>query len=349
MTRSTERHDTPPGTRVWAIRGVLVALVLLVVLVSGEIAARAAGYQPWRVDDPGIVVEPGGRFFEPHPTLGYRQLPGTFTVRLHTGYTFTVTHGPDTLRATHHPLDSEGDAAARDQIWIFGCSITHGWSVDDDETYPWLLQTQMPDMEVVNFGVNGYGTLHSLIQLREALDRRPKPAVVVLAYAQIHDERNTFTRTRRKSIAPWNRLGTLLQPYARLDDDRLRIAMAEVEYTEFPAMRSSALSHWAEEFYNRLERRMLRSREVTLAILDEFAAVSRAHDVPMLLAGIRSPQLAEVLEWARERGIAAADISVDNRDPRYVNLPHDTHPSPLAHAEFAGKLGAALAGTGYVH
>jgi hypothetical protein len=344
MTRPTDGESTPQGIQRWAIRGTLIALVLLAVIAIGEVAARAVGREPWRVEDPGIVVRPGGQFFEPHPTLGYRHLPGAFDVTLRTGYTFRATHGPNTLRVTQRDHATNA-AEGRPQIWIFGCSITYGWSVNDDETYPWLLQAQRPDAEIVNFGVNGYGTLHSLIQLRDALDDGPRPALVVLAYAQIHDERNTFTRTRRKSIAPWNRLGPLLQPYARLEDDRrLRIAMAEVEYAEFPAMRYSALSHWLEELYDRYERRALHSREVTLAIIEEFVSAARAHDVPVLLAGIRSPQLAEVLAWARQRGIAAADISVDNRDPRYVNLPHDTHPSPLAHREYAVKLHAAIAG-----
>jgi hypothetical protein len=333
--------------RIWLIRGGLLATVVFVLLGAGETAARVVlERQPWHLRTLATVVEPGGVFFQKHPTLGYSHLPGKFTVRLHTGYTFEATNAPDTLRITH----AEGHGAGRghrNEIWIFGCSITYGWSVNDWEAYPWLLQEELPGKEVINFGVNGYGTLHSLIQLREALARGARPELVVLAYGQIHDERNTFTRHRRKTIAPWNRLGPLQQPYARLDGDgRLQVAMADVEYTAFPLMTHSALSHFTEELYNRFEHRALRSREVTLAILDEFVALSRAHGIPVLIAGIRSSELAGVLEWARDRGIPSADISVDDDDPKYVNLPHDPHPSALAHAEYASKLRAALSGLG---
>jgi len=39
------------------------------------------------------------------------------------------------------------------------------------KTFPWLLQERFPQYEVVNFGLNGYSTVQSLIQLREALGR----------------------------------------------------------------------------------------------------------------------------------------------------------------------------------
>jgi hypothetical protein len=334
--------ELPDTLRVWTIRVGLLAGVLLVVLVIGELSARALGHEPWANEDLGIIVEPGGRFFETHPTLGYRHLPGRFVVRLRTGYSFVATHGPDTLRATHGPRQDRAFPPAP-QVWIFGCSMTYGWSVNDWETYPWLLQQRLPNTEVVNFGVNGYGTLHSLIQFREALERGARPKLAVLAYAQIHDERNTFSRTRRKTIAPWNRLGPLLQPYARLDRERgLEVSMAEVEYEAFPLMNQSALSHAAEGIYNRLERRALQSRAVTLALLDEFASLSRKHGIPVVLAGIRSPQLAEVFDWARSQGVSTADISVNDKEPRYVNLPHDNHPSASAHAEYASRLHAAI-------
>lgn len=331
--------------RAWLIRGGLLVAVLTTALAAGEATARLAGLAPWSVDALGIVVKPGGRFFEADPKLGYRHLPGRFKVRLHTGYTFVATHGPDTLRVTGPPRAAR---RRKGPIWIFGCSITYGWSVNDWETYPWLLQARLPDRDVVNFGVNGYGTLHSLLQFREALERGGRPDLVVLAYAQIHDERNTFTRNRRKTIAPWNRLGPLVQPYARLDDEgHLQVAMAELEYREFPLMRWSALSHLLEVLYNRFESRLVRSRQATLGIIEEFAAVSERHGIPLLVAGVRPAQLGPVLEWVRDRGIPAADISVNNRDPRYRNLPHDGHPSALAHAEYADRLYAVLTELGF--
>jgi hypothetical protein len=113
-------------------------------------------------------------------------------VSFSSGLETTVTHGPDTLRITHPP--NGPTSAARPQIWIFGCSFTHGWSLSDEQTYPWQVQRRIPEYEVVNFGVSGYGTVQSLIQFREALEQRSRSDVAIIAYASFHDERNTFSR-----------------------------------------------------------------------------------------------------------------------------------------------------------
>jgi hypothetical protein len=158
------------------------------------------------------------------------------------GYSFVVTHLQNTLRATQ-PIDNYSAADEKPEIWIFGCSFTHGWSLNDEETYPWLLQQRFPDYQIVNFGVSGYGTIHSLFQYRDAL-RMKRPRLAILAYARFHDERNTFARNWRKSIAPKNNMGALKIPYALLSKDgTLQYLDADLYYKELPIMNQMALSH----------------------------------------------------------------------------------------------------------
>lgn len=195
---------------------VIYLLILAVIFVSGtEVILRLKGIMPWQKSEVSIQVDPGGKFFRRHPTLGYTHIPGRFIVTLSSGYSFNVTHLPNALRITH-PIDSNKEPKRKEEIWVFGCSYTHGWSISDEETYPWLLQKQFPEYDVINFGMSGYGTIHSLLQFRDALKTKT-PKVAILAYARFHDERNTFSRTRRKEIVPWNKLGPLVQPYARAD------------------------------------------------------------------------------------------------------------------------------------
>ena len=229
----------------------LLILAVLFVTVA-EVVLRAKGVNPWQKNEVSIQVDPGGTFFRAHPTLGYTHIPGRFTVTLGSGYSFNVAHLPNTLRITR-PIDSYKKPERKEEIWIFGGSFTHGWSINDEETYPWLLQERFPEYDVVNFGVSGYGTIHSMLQFREALKTKT-PKVAILAYAGFHDERNTFSRTRRKRVVPWNRLGPLVQPYAQLDrKGKLQYSFADVEYSEFPMMRYLALAHFIEMNYNRLE------------------------------------------------------------------------------------------------
>jgi hypothetical protein len=340
-----EEMSSPTRARTLLIyAGFLLCLIGLFV-IGAEVVLRAGGFTPWSGEDAAsssIHVEPGERFFQPHPVLGYTHIPGKFVVTLGSGEKrlhFNVTHLADTLRITR-PAGSEQSTAARDEIWIFGCSLTHGWSVNDEETYPSLLQERFPDLNVVNFGVSGYGTVHSLLQFREALKRKT-PKVALLAYADFHDERNTFSRTRRKAVAPWNRLGPLVQPYARLDaSDQLQYFQADVEYSEFPLMRHLAFSHFLETSYDRLERKWLRSHAVSEALVREMARLAREQKIHFIVANIAGPSSLTLPEQA---GISVIDIAVDFARPENTNMPFDPHPSALAHREYAARLEPVIA------
>jgi hypothetical protein len=316
----------------------------LIALVGAEMAVRWLGYQPWQVKEIKITVEPGGKFFTPHPTLGYTHVPGAFNAALPDGYTFKVTHLPDTLRVTH-PLTTYGMGPRKEEIWIFGCSLTHGWTLNDEETYPWLLQEQFPQYEIVNFGVSGYGTLQSLLQFQEALAERPQPRLVILAYASFHDQRNTLLRLRSKEIVPWNKLGPIVQPYAMLDRaGNLTYTLAGMTYQEFPLMRTSALINLLETTYDyKVEDTFYHSHDVTKAIIREFHRQAQAQGIELVVAGLLSDHLtADTLAFSRNEGIKTVDMSVDLSLRANRNLPHDPHPSPAANRQYAQKLGAFL-------
>jgi lysophospholipase L1-like esterase len=337
---AAERTPRPARARRAGLVAAALALGTAVALGLAELGLRAAGFRPWHVPPTDTTVVPGGRFYAPHPLLGYTHIAGKFEVTLGDGYSFRVTHGPDTLRVTGPPAGDDGAPRPGGELWLFGCSLTHGWSLDDGDTWPWLLQERFPDTRVVNFGVGGYGTLQSLIQFREAL-RHGRPRLAVLAYASFHDARNTFLRTRRKEVAPYSSLGPLVQPYGRLDrDGRLRVEMADVTYREFPFMRQLALAHLAEAGWNGLEARAVPSAEVTRAIIAEMAALAKANGVDFAVAFIYERPF--MTDFLRELGVPAVDMSVDLTVPGNTNEPHDIHPSARANRVYAQRLGAYL-------
>jgi hypothetical protein len=117
--------------------------------------------------------------------------------------------------------------------------------------------------KILNFGINGYGTLQSYLLLKD-----PKPKIVDLAYGTIPDERNTFTRSRLKIAFFHNKLGELNQPYAFLSKNNgLKIKYSKVLYNEFFLMRYSALIHFIEKKYNDFEFQNSKSNEVSKLII----------------------------------------------------------------------------------
>ena len=208
MTLSTKPQTLRRRKKIFLITNYLVMISILA--LGSEVILRLKGVKALQKQAPVVTVTPGGKFFQSHPVLGYTHIPGRFNISFGSGYSFKVTHLPNTLRVTH-PLESYQEPVTKKGVWIFGCSITHGWSLNDEETYPWILQERFPEYEVVNFGVSGYGTIHSLFQFKDALDANT-PKVAILAYGSFHDQRNTFLRRRREDISLVNKLGPLGQP-----------------------------------------------------------------------------------------------------------------------------------------
>jgi hypothetical protein len=160
--------------------------------------------------------------------------------------------------------------------------------------------------------------------------------------ATFHDARNTFLRKRRKAVSTWNSLGPLVQPYASFDSDgKLKITMADVEYREFPLMRRSALANFIEMTYDNIEAVRTPSRRITEAIIDEIATVCKANNIQLVFAFFDGrPQM----DYARKLGLPTVDISVDMSIPENTNLPHDNHPSALAHRHYAETLEPVVRG-----
>ena len=332
-----------PSRRKNLFRLVVSCITALAVLSILEVGARVAGYQPWSIRRADIVVEPGQTFYQSHPSLGYRHLPGHFKVTLSGSYVFTATHHASTLRITQ-PLATLNQQSAAQDIWLFGDSITYAWSVNDEESYPWLLHEKLPGYRVVNFGVNGYGTVHALIQLREALSQQPRPQLAIVTYASWHDPRNTFIRLRRKMLLPASHLGPLHQPYARLiADGKIEIVNDSLVYREFPLMRYSAFMHAVEEAYNSYEERHARSHEITKLLFKEIIDLCKARAIPVIIVSVTSdPLTTDLLNYCASQGAKTIDISVDLTIKENNNLPFDSHPSAAAHRQYAEKLASFL-------
>ncbi|MFO1378459.1 MAG: hypothetical protein U1F14_15795 [Steroidobacteraceae bacterium] len=127
--------------------------ISLIFLLGAEIILRAKGimrrYRTGRRRSESNSTAdswPGSPWSGGHTSLEH-------TITLDTGYRFRFTILPDKHRITR-PLADYSTQDAREKIWIFGCSYTEGWSLNDEETYPWLLQERFPDYdELANFGV----------------------------------------------------------------------------------------------------------------------------------------------------------------------------------------------------
>lgn len=330
-----------------------LVLMLIVLFIGGEIFVRSKGHKPFTKQKHEVQVEPGGKYFQKDTDLGYTHLPGKFKITLKKKLTFVTTHRKDTLRITH-PRGQDADFAGKEKIWILGCSITHGWCLNDNETYPWLLQESIPQYEIVNFGVSGYGTVHSLIQLQKALKTMPKPKLVILTYAAFHDSRNSFSPARRRIVSAWNFLGPITQPYASLDKKgRLQLHRADkVVYSPWPLARVSALVNYLEEKHIAKESdQNPYFFRISRALIKRISNICKKEGITMIVAGIKekNSRMRRMLRIYKDRKIPGVDISVDLSKKEHNFLPIDGHPSALAHRKYAEKLFLFLKGNGFLN
>lgn len=315
----------------------LTILAILFGLIIEQIF-RHKGYVPWTDNRSNILrVDPGGKFYRRDPLLGYTHLPGIFKITLLDGYQFICTHREDNLLRITHPIEIK--KSIKPEIWLFGCSFTYGWAVNDNETSGWLLQEKMPNYEIVNFGTTGYGTLQSFLQFKQAVKLK-KPEKVILFYASFHDERNTFSRNRQKVVRAYRGFGPLIQPFARVGrGNELVYEMATMEYKELPLMKYSAFFHWLEMKFNKVEDIFLQSNQISKMLIIEFNNLCKEQNIEFMVAGIYSDlKTREMLRYCDERGIKVVDISVDLSKKENTNLPADNHPSALAHKKYAERV-----------
>jgi hypothetical protein len=236
-------------------------------------------------------------------------------------------------------LDRYDGTHSNKEIWLFGDSFTYGWGVNDEESYPWLLQEEFRDYEIVNFGVSGYGPLHSLIHFKEAIQNNERPYLVILAYASFHDMRNTFSRSRRKRLrhldeSDWR----MAEPYVMIDQKgRLHYAMSELPYREFPFMRQSAFINWLEIKYNMIQDIFYQNHRVSELLIKEFSQLCQKNDIKFIVAGIMADSLTYgMLEYCKKERIAAIDISIPYNNE--TTILQDGHPNAIGHKMLGEKL-----------
>lgn len=75
------------------------------------------------------------------------------------------------------------------RILILGDSFTFGEKVSDNETYSYYLQQMIPEAEIINAGVHGYGHDQMLILLKEE-GIKYNPDIVILGFNEWDIERN---------------------------------------------------------------------------------------------------------------------------------------------------------------
>ena len=87
-----------------------------------------------------------------------------------------------------------------------GCSFTFGHGLNDQDTWPWLLQEKLPNYHVVNAGCMGYGTDQALLAAERAVRQHPtQTAAVIFGFGDFQIERNRCTQGWMVTVYPFSK------------------------------------------------------------------------------------------------------------------------------------------------
>jgi len=327
--------------------GNLIVLAAATLLSLGvcEVALRYAfDLKPLSQFNPRVTKHPSDKpFFLRDSEAGYTLNPGRFVLTFgdQGGCAVVASHNEQGRRITK--MVPKKSATAR--IWIFGCSYTYGWSLNDYETYPWRLQGRFKEYDVQNFGVAGYGTLNSLRRYEQAIEREAEPDIVILAYSPLmHGMRDTASRGFRLWTRGFSEIfGDRGRPFARLGPaGEIQFGFLDREYVSVPLSDHLSTAALLERSYNELHDRELHNREVGERLVLEFGKKVLAQHGRFIVASVHGDHGA--LSSFRQAGLETLPMAVPHAN-RYRNLPCDGHPNAEANKLYAKTLGDYLEAT----
>jgi hypothetical protein len=314
------------------------SVTILVMILVIEVLLRVFGMTPHDPAASSVIVTPS-HYGVPHPTLGFGLKPGEFHIQKAESLKFTVTHKADSFRRT----SQNPKAKNLGDVNFYGCSITYGFGVDDDEAYAWKVQEELPEYRINNYGVSGYGLAQFYLLLEQHLQKKDLPSAVVLGYAGFQDERGTMMCNWKKSLAPAMKEDGFedisLFPYINDESGGFTVDYCPAQYVEWPLMRSSAFMHALESAYNFCENNIVDSHKVSWEVVQAMADLCAAKNVHFILVGLDTEEFTQsMINYCAENEIEAHGIGEDLSRVENTYLPIDPHPRPSVHVIYAERL-----------
>jgi hypothetical protein len=213
------------------------------------------------------------------------------------------------------------------ELWFFGCSYVWGYSVNNDEAFPWLVQKSVPGWRIRNLARSGYSNLHALLQLETAVRNGERlPEVAVFVFDNSLPARNVGAPSWLSLLHAFKTMTVYSYPRALINQE----GNFSVEYV--PLVEKS----WKGKADPQDSYAIL----ITKIIFYRLLNLCLSHGIKPVFALQQGSRNNAIVRYAGEIGFEVVDISVDLQSDhgKYRNLPFDGHPNPLAHLEYYRRI-----------
>ncbi len=318
---------------------------IILIPICFEVALLILGYRKYTPVDYSITSSPS-YCLSPDANLGFSLSPGIFEVTMNKGLNYSVTHTQDSLRSIPFSFSD----SAENKIYFLGCSYTYGMGVNDNENLPALIQKELPNSKVKNFGVPGFGTIQSYLQLQKMIVENDIPNIIILNYADFHDMRNALTPFYRENLKiGFERSSAEVKEI--MQSSRIPFVLEKngefsIEYCEW----NDLYKHWPLRSYlasvNYLQSQSdlrkdnaIAKKEITFFLAQQMQQLCKENNIEFIITGItKSEDTKATLKEFEKMGIETIDIAVDLNLKKYNNMPYDSHPNKLTHSIWAERI-----------
>lgn len=290
------------------------AISLIAILALTETSLRLMGYEPWTY---GNLDRNEPVMIEFDPVLGWKNQMGEYIIPPYSADTgdINVSIVAPFVRST-----SAEPITATQQLVFVGGSFTHGLAISDHETFPWKVQTALPELSVLNYGVSGYSAYQSLLVLEQELQSMPSPAVVLYGFYDHHLFRNVAPAAWLKSLTTLKNRAHIDLPYASFDRENGFQRHKPERYLALPLREHLATATFIEssvmQFVTRERSRGWKKEAVMAQVLREMHDVSQKHGA----------RFVTVLLHAQAKNEQAIKNLLDQNDIAYLDCLNESGP-----------------------
>lgn len=315
--------------------------MLIIVILSGiifplsgfELYLRSINYPTQKCNS--INIPPENYIAKYDPKLGWRYILGiTFQQKPQKNYpAYSVNINQEGFRTLH--LFDMTDRS-KPVIMFIGDSITFGHGIEFQDTFVYKIKTLFGDkIEVINMGVQGFGTDQAFLYLKEKIDVY-KPIMVVYLYAWDQPNRNiNYDRTQ---LLPCNKfVGT--KPLFSLTNGTLYLKHKPKEVSKYHKIKILTL---IDTILKKIPEKANSDYkyDLTSQLIKEMRDFVENKGIPLIILNYPADENEDVRQVLTEKKEYYLDLKpfYDENNSFYFVSKTDTHPSSLFHSLIADKF-----------
>lgn len=304
----------------------LVLTSLLISFLILEIFLRMVGHKTFNLKNEISTLS----LFKNDDVLGWTTEPGDFSIKLNNkNINYKILN--DGSRFTGNQKNS-----SKSQIIFIGGSFTFGDAIDDEETIPYKIQENSNKYNVKNFGVSGFGTYQSYLNLKKIYRNNNNIKYVIYLFIDHHEVRNAGDASWLEDLNSRSKEPVSI-PYVSINKENKFIEHSPITYVTFNLSKYSVLITKLQKKIMRLKFYSKNNNQelITQKILVMINEMSKENNNEFIFINLLSKKdkIEKYKIFSESNNIRYGNCVIDLNE-KYI-VKNNGHPNNLANKEYS--------------